>query len=136
MAGRAEGIPGDVEPARASQELVGVLAALQEDDEAPELLRVMWTDVGSAGQHVLRVLDAADKTIDLGVAESAVDLYRTTYGLTGRLQQHLAAVGQVGYVLHSWQVVGILLQFEELCQHEVLREPCVIKLFCHDTVRF
>ena len=52
-AGRSEGVPGDVEPARASQQLVSVLATLKEDDEASELLGILGTDVGSAGQHVL-----------------------------------------------------------------------------------
>ena len=38
VAGRAEGVPGDVEPAITSQELVGQGVSLQEVDEALELL--------------------------------------------------------------------------------------------------
>jgi hypothetical protein len=45
VAGRREGIPGDVEPAIAGKELVGVFADPQEFNEMPELRRVARSDV-------------------------------------------------------------------------------------------
>ena len=47
MAWRGEGIPRDVEPAVAGQELVGKCMGLEEVDQALELLRVLGADVGS-----------------------------------------------------------------------------------------
>ena len=43
MAGRGEGVPRDVEPAAAGEELVGELPGLEEIDQALELGRVLGT---------------------------------------------------------------------------------------------
>ena len=131
-AGRAKGVPRDVEPARTGQQLVGILAALKEDDEAAELLGVAGTDVGCLTQQVLRVADTAHTAVDLSVAESAVD-QDGTYLLACRLQQHVTTVGEVGHMLHGGQVAGVLFEIQKLCQHEVWRESRVIELFCHGT---
>ena len=53
MAGRREGIPRDVEPAIACEQLVGVFADLQEFNEIPELRRVLRADVGSLAKKML-----------------------------------------------------------------------------------
>ncbi len=45
-AGLAEGVPRDVEPVAAGEQLVGVLAGLEEVHEALELLRVHRPDIG------------------------------------------------------------------------------------------
>lgn len=47
MAGLGEGVPRDVEPAGARQQLVGIGAGLEEIHEALELRGVLRADVGS-----------------------------------------------------------------------------------------
>ena len=69
MAGRTEGIPGDVEPAGAGQELVGILTGPKELHEALELLRGLGADVGSLTLEVLGVTDATNLSVDPTVAE-------------------------------------------------------------------
>jgi hypothetical protein len=68
IAGLAEGVPRDVEPAIASQELVGIGAGAEEVYKALELLRVFWADVGGLAKEVLRTLDATDEGVDARVA--------------------------------------------------------------------
>ena len=53
VAGRCEGGPGDVEPAGAGEELVGVSTTAEERDKTLELLRVVGADVGGAALKVL-----------------------------------------------------------------------------------
>ena len=53
VAGLAGGVPGDVEPAGAGEELVGVFTTAEERDETLELLRVAGADVGGAALKVL-----------------------------------------------------------------------------------
>ena len=55
VAGCGVGVPGDVEPGGAGQELVGIFATAEECDKALELLRVLGTDVGGLAKQVLRV---------------------------------------------------------------------------------
>ena len=55
VAGWGEGIPGDVKPARARQELVGVLPILQERHEFGELFGILRTDIGSLADEVLGI---------------------------------------------------------------------------------
>ena len=66
----AEGIPRDVEPARAGEQLVGVLTGLEEGDEALELGGVLGADVDGLSKKVLGIGDATDKGVDTGVAEA------------------------------------------------------------------
>ena len=70
MSWGAEGIPRDVEPAVAGEELVGIFTGLEEGDEALELLGVARADVGGLTDEVLGVGDATDKGVDTGVAEA------------------------------------------------------------------
>ena len=120
VAGGGEGRPGDVEPAGASQQLVGVRAGAEEVDQALELSRVFGADVGSLAQYVLGVLDAADESVNARVAEAAIDDDGAN-NAAGRLQQVLATVLQVKHDLHRGQVVGVLLQVEKLRQLKVRR---------------
>ena len=73
VAGRGEGIPGDVQPARARQELVGVLPLLEEVHERLELGRVFRTDVGSLADQVLGVADTANLAVHIFITETRID---------------------------------------------------------------
>ena len=70
MAGRREGIPGDVEPAIAGKKLVGVFADLQEFNEMPELRWVARLDVGCLAEEMLGGTDTPYPAIDSLVAET------------------------------------------------------------------
>ena len=70
IAGLAEGIPRDVEPAGGGEELVGMFTGLEESDEALELGGILGADIGSLSEKVLGVDDATDKGVDTGVAEA------------------------------------------------------------------
>ena len=94
-----EGVPGDVKPAGAGQELVCVLTTAQEVDQALELLRVLGADIGGLAETVLGVGDATDLAVHGLAAEAGVDDDGATDGLTGGLQQHQTAIGHVHHGL-------------------------------------
>ena len=121
MSWGGEGVPGNVEPAAGSQELVGVLAVAEEVDQTLELLRVLGADVGSLTQQVLRVADTTNEGVDARVAVAGVDDDGTDR-LSGGFQQHQAAVGHVRHVLHGGGVVGVLFHVDKLAKSEVRRE--------------
>ena len=73
VTGSGEGVPGDVKPAIARQELVGVFAFLQELHQSVELLRVFRADIGSLTEQVLRVLHSPNLTIHVGIAKARID---------------------------------------------------------------
>ena len=131
MAGLGEGIPGDVEPAGAGEELVGQGVGLEEVDKALELARILGTDVGSLAEQMLGVLDTTDQGVDARVSEAGVDDDGTGH-LSGRFQQHHAAVGHVCHVLHGGFVVGVFAQVDKLAKLKVGREPDVIDCCVHD----
>ena len=81
----AEGVPRDVEPAGARQQLVGVGVCLQEIDQALELSRVARANVGGLAEQVLRVTDTTHEGIDTRVAEAGVNKDGTDH-LSGRFQ--------------------------------------------------
>ena len=108
----AEGVPRDVEPPVAGEELVGEIVRLEEGNEALELLRILGADVGGLAEQVLRVTDSAHQGVDARVAETAVDEDGTDH-LSGRLQQHQAAVGHVGHVLHGRFVIRVFSHVDE-----------------------
>ena len=120
MAGRSEGRPGDVEPAGAGQELVGIFTTAEERDQTVELGGVLGADVGSLANEVLGVLDTANKGVDARVAEAAGDDDGTTNGLAGGLQQQAAAIDHVGHLLRRRNVGRVLAGVAELCQREML----------------
>ena len=120
MAGWGEGVPGDVEPARASQELVGVLPVLQERHELSELLRILRADIGGLADQVLGVADTAHLAVH-GLATEARIHDDGTHQEPRRLQQLMAAIGQICHDLHRGDVLGVLAQVEELAQLKMLR---------------
>ena len=124
MAGSGEGRPGDVEPAGASEELVGIFTIAEERDQALELGWVLGADVGGLTEQVLGVLDASNEGVDTAVAKAGVDDDGTDF-LTGRLQQHQAAIGQISDDLQRGLVVGVLLNIEKFAQRKVITESCV-----------
>ena len=109
MAGHGGGVPGDVKPGRAGQELVGVFTTAEERYQALELRRVPWADVGGAALKVLGVLDTAHEGVDTRIAEAGVDDDGTADGLAGGLQQLAATVGHVLHLLLGRDVVRVLL---------------------------
>ena len=113
-----EGVPGDVEPPVAGQELVGQLVTAQEVYEALELARVTGTDVGRLPDEVLRVADASYAPVYGLVAEARID-DDGPHHPSCRLQEHVASVGHVRHVLHRGNVVRVLVQMEELPQTEM-----------------
>ena len=114
-----------MEPAGASQELVGILTCLEERDQALELLGVARADVGSLANEVLGVLDTTDEGVDARVAEAGGDDDGTDQ-LAGRFQEHQAAISHVHHVLHGGFVVGVFAQVKELAKLKMRREPSVI----------
>ena len=125
MSWLGEGFPRYVEPAGASQQLVGVRAGAEDVDQALELSGVFGADVGSLAQYVLGVLDASDESVDTRVAIATIDDDGAN-NAAGRLQQVLATVLQVKQNLHGRQVVGILPLVEEFRQLKVRSELNVI----------
>ena len=107
-AGRSEGVPGDVKPGGGGEELVGILARLQERDEALELGWVAGANVGGLADEVLGVADAADSVVDELRAVAGVDEDRANLK-AGRLQQHQAAIGHVGNGLHRRYIFRVFL---------------------------
>ena len=129
VAGVGEGSPGDVEPAIAGEELVGVGVCLQEIYQALELLRIARANVGSLALQVLRVSDAAHMAVDILVAESGVDDDGTDH-LPGRFQEHHAAIDHVRHMLQRGFVARVLLRINEFLQRKVLTESCVFHSRC------
>ena len=125
----AEGTPGDVEPAIAREELVGVRRGLEEIHEALELGWVLRADVGCLTAEMLRVADTTHMAVDVLVAEAGVDDDGADH-LSGRFQEHHAAVDHVRHVLQRGLVVLILLCLDEFVQLKVLTEFCVFHDRC------
>ena len=120
MAGLGEGVPGDVEPGGAGEELVGEGVGFEEVDEALELDRIFRADVGGLAEKVLGIANAPYPAID-GLATEARINDDGSYFEAGWLQQHQAAIGHVDHVLHRWDVFRVLLQIAEFFQRKVRR---------------
>ena len=86
--------------------------SLEEIDQELELVRVLGADVGSLAEEVLRVTDTAHEGIDARVAEAGVDEDGADH-LSGGLQQHQAAVGHVGHMLHGRFVIRVFSHVDE-----------------------
>ena len=120
VAGRREGIPGDVEPAIAGKKLVGVFADLQEFNEIPELRGVLRPDVGSLTEKVLGSTDTPYPLVDFGISEPRVDDERSCYD-SCRFEQQMAAVGQIDDDLHRWDVLRIFPKVKKFAKPEMRR---------------
>ena len=94
MARDAEGFPGDVQPAVASQKLVGQFVSFQEIYQMLELNGVLGTDVGSTALKMLRVLDPTYTAVHIGITETGVDDDRANH-LAGRFQQVTTTIHHV-----------------------------------------
>ena len=70
MAGLGEGVPGDVEPGGARQQLVGMRRGFEEIHEALELSRILRADISCLTAEVLRSGDATHQTVHPTVAEA------------------------------------------------------------------
>ena len=95
MARDAEGLPGNVEPAVAGQELVGKLVSFQEIDQALELGWILRTNVGSTALKVLRVFDPTYAAVHVDITKTGVDDDGTANSLAGRLKQISATIDHV-----------------------------------------
>ena len=131
MSRDAEGIPGNVEPPVAGEELVGEFVSLEEGNEALELLRILGADVGGLAEQVLRVTDSTHEGVDARVAETGVDEDGTDC-LSGGFQEHQTAVGHVRHVLHGGfilcigratrgRAIGVFARVDEFFQRKVRR---------------
>ena len=113
-------VPGNVEPVRASEELVGEGVTAEEVDQPLELGRILRTDISRLTDEVLGVLDTADLLIHPLAAEARIDDDGTDLEAS-RFQQEMTAIGQVGNDLRRGDVVWVLAQVQELAQFKMLR---------------
>ena len=125
MAGRGEGVPGDVEPAAAGEELVGELTGFEEIDQTLELCWVLGADVGGLAKEMLGVVDTADFAVYGFTTEAGIDDDGPDDD-PGRLQQLVTAVGHVHHILQGRDVLRVLAQMEEFAQSEMPGEASVI----------
>ena len=116
----SEGVPRDVEPAVAGQELVGEFVGLEEADKALELGRILGTDIGGLAKGVLGIANAPYSTIDSLVSKARIN-NDGAYFEAGWLQYHQATISHVGHMLHRGDVFGVLLPIAEFFQRKVRR---------------
>ena len=133
MSWDAEGVPRDVEPAVAGQELVGVGVGAKEGHKALELRGVLGTDVGGLAKEVLRAPDTTDEGVDARVAEARIDDDGTN-DAAGWFQQVQTAVFHVGNLSDGGDVIRVFTEVQELIQRKMRRELDVIRVFFHDIV--
>ena len=92
--------------------------SLEEIDQALELSRVARANVGGLAEQVLRVTDTTHEGVDARVAESGVDDDGTDH-LSGRFQEHHAAIDHVRHMLQRGFVARVLPCVQKLLQREV-----------------
>jgi len=109
VAGWREGIPRDVEPAIAGEELVGEGVLVKELHEALELRGIARTDVCSLPCQVLRVCHTPYPLVHLFAPEARIDK-DGTYQLSGRFQQQVTAVGHVHHRLQRRYILRVLAE--------------------------
>ena len=120
MARLGEGVPGDVEPGGAGEELVGEGVGFEEVDEALELGGIFGADVGGLTKKVLRVFDTPNPAIDGLITKARIDDDRA-HNLTGRLQQLITAKSQIRHDLHRGGVLRIFPHIQKLAQFKMRR---------------
>ena len=84
MAGLGEGVPRDMKPVGAGEELIGEVVTAEKVDKMLKLSRVFRADVGSLADEVLGITDTADFAIDSLGAEARVN-DDWPHNLAGRL---------------------------------------------------
>ena len=107
-----------MEPTRAGKELVGVLPFLEEIHERRELRSVFRSDVGSLTYEVLRARDTANLAIHGFAAKAGID-YDRACDEPCRLQQLMAAVGQIHYGLNRREVAWVFPEIKEFAQFKM-----------------
>ena len=125
VAGRREWIPGDVEPAGAGKELVGVLPFLEEIHERRKLGRIFRVDVCCLTDEMLGAGDTTNLAINCLASKSGVDDDRACDESRG-LQQLMASIGKIHNNLHCRYVLRVFAEIKKLAQLEVSRESYVI----------
>ena len=126
MARDAEGLPGNVEPAVAGQELVGKLVSFQKIDQAFELGGILRTDVGSTALKVLRVFDPTYAAVHVGITKAGVNDDGTADSLAGGLKQITATINHVCNLLNGGIVLGVLLPIAEFCQSKMHSQNSIV----------
>ena len=109
VAGWREGVPGEVKPAIAGEELIGEGVLAKELHEALELSGIARTDVSSLPCQVLRVCHTPYPLVHLFVPEARIDK-DGTYQLSGWFQQQMAAVGHVHHRLQRRDILRVLAE--------------------------
>jgi len=125
MSGLGSGGPRYVEPAVASEQLVGIGVGLEQRHQPLELLWVFRTDVGSLTLQVLGVAYATYLAVHGLVTIARVDDDGTNH-LAGRFQQMEATVCQVAYDLHCGDVARVPVQAEKFTEHEMRGKSDVV----------
>ena len=135
VAGSSEGIPGDVEPGGASEELVGQGVVLEEVDETLELSRVFGTDVSGLADKVLGIANAPYPAIDGLITKARIDDDRAN-DQSCWFQQLMTAISQIRHDLHRGNVLRIFFQIQKLVQKKVRRQANTIEFACFILILF
>ncbi len=130
MSWLSEGIPRNMKPVGAGEELVGVLPVFEEVHEFCELRRIFRTDVGSLTDEVLGVLHATHLAVHSFTTETRIN-YDGSHEESCRFQQLMAAISHVRHILHRGDILRIFAQVEEFAQTEMLRQFYVILILFH-----
>ena len=120
MAGVGERTPGEVEPAIAGEQLVGVGARLEVVHQSPELGWILRADIGCLTDEVLRVFHPSHPGVHSLTSEARIDDHGTHYE-PRRLQQLMTAISQISHHLHLGDILGVFTQVEKLAQLKMLR---------------
>lgn len=116
-----------MEPAGAGEELIGILAFLEEVHQSQESRRIFGTNIGCLANEVLRACDAANLAIHGFAAKAGIDDDRTC-DEPRRFQQLMAAIGQIHYDLHRRKVALVFPEIKKFAQFKVRRQSNGIKL--------
>lgn len=104
-----------------------MLPILEEVHERRELRRVFRTDICSLADEMLGARDTANLAIHGFAAKAGIDDDGARY-YSCRLQQLMAAVGQIHYGLNRWEVAWVFPEIKKFAQFKVRRQPNGIKL--------
>ena len=95
-----------------------MLPILEEVHERRELRRVFRTDICSLADEMLGARDTTDLAINRLATEAGIDDDRARY-YSCRLQQLMAAVGQIHYGLNRWEVAWVFPEIKKFAQFKM-----------------
>ena len=95
-----------------------MLPILEEIYERVELRRVFRSDVGCLADEMLGACDTANLAIHGFAAEAGIDDDGARY-YSCRLQQLMAAVGQIHYGLNRWEVAWVFPEIKKFAQFKM-----------------